>query len=209
MEHRLSALHQLHFHSRFDPWFNGLGRDNCKTRRGSFKCWDLVRLILEILRYMGVNRAYMITNNWLYKHNKANHNKSICISCRIYCKSCQPALHFAFFMVTYYNMGRHISALGTPHFHPQYYIFRPLVRHIFALGTTHFGPQYDTFRPTIRHILAFYTTHFGPQYDTFSALNTTHFGPQYDTFRPPIRPISALNMTHVGAKYDTFRPYSC
>ena len=34
------------------PGFNGLGRVNCKMRRESFKCWDLVRLILEILRYL-------------------------------------------------------------------------------------------------------------------------------------------------------------
>ena len=30
------------------PGFNGLGKDNCKTRRGSFMFWDLVRLISEI-----------------------------------------------------------------------------------------------------------------------------------------------------------------
>ena len=33
------------------PVFNGLSRDNGKTRQESFKFWDLVRLILEILRY--------------------------------------------------------------------------------------------------------------------------------------------------------------
>ena len=33
------------------PGFNGLGKDICKTRRESFKFWDLVCLILEILRY--------------------------------------------------------------------------------------------------------------------------------------------------------------
>ena len=31
------------------PGFNSLGRDNCKMRRLSFKLWDSVRLILEIL----------------------------------------------------------------------------------------------------------------------------------------------------------------
>ena len=30
--------------------FNGLGKDNCKTRPESFKFCDLVRLILKILR---------------------------------------------------------------------------------------------------------------------------------------------------------------
>ena len=33
------------------PGFNGLGNDNRKTGRESFKFWDLVRLILGILRY--------------------------------------------------------------------------------------------------------------------------------------------------------------
>ena len=33
------------------PGFSGLGTDNCKTRRESFKFWHLVRLILETLRY--------------------------------------------------------------------------------------------------------------------------------------------------------------
>ena len=32
----------------FTHGFNGLGKNNCKTIRESFKCWDLVRLILEI-----------------------------------------------------------------------------------------------------------------------------------------------------------------
>ena len=30
------------------PGFNGLAKDECKTRWKSFKFWDLVRLILEI-----------------------------------------------------------------------------------------------------------------------------------------------------------------
>ena len=34
----------------FTPGFNGLGWDNCKTRRESFKYWDLMRLISKILR---------------------------------------------------------------------------------------------------------------------------------------------------------------
>ena len=33
------------------PGFNRLGKDKCKTRRESFKFWDMVRLILESLRY--------------------------------------------------------------------------------------------------------------------------------------------------------------
>ena len=34
--------------------FNRLGKDKCKTRGESFKFWDLVRLILDILRYITV-----------------------------------------------------------------------------------------------------------------------------------------------------------
>ena len=33
------------------PGFNGLGKDNYKMRWEAFKFWDLVRLILETLRY--------------------------------------------------------------------------------------------------------------------------------------------------------------
>ena len=32
--------------------FSGLGKDNCKTRRETLKCRDLVRLILETLQYI-------------------------------------------------------------------------------------------------------------------------------------------------------------
>ena len=34
------------------PGFNGLGKDNCKTRRGTFTFWNLVWLILEIWGYV-------------------------------------------------------------------------------------------------------------------------------------------------------------
>ena len=44
------------------PGFNGLRKGNCKTRRESFKFWDLVCLILDILRhvYMQDNYVYII-----------------------------------------------------------------------------------------------------------------------------------------------------
>ena len=34
----------------FTPGFNALGKDNCKTRRETFKFWDLVRIALEARR---------------------------------------------------------------------------------------------------------------------------------------------------------------
>ena len=40
--------------STLTPGFNGLGKDNYKMRRETFKFWDLVRLILETLRYYTV-----------------------------------------------------------------------------------------------------------------------------------------------------------
>ena len=47
------------------PGFNGLGKDNCKTRRDSFKFLDLVPLILEILRYVWLPATeYMIRWWW-------------------------------------------------------------------------------------------------------------------------------------------------
>ena len=48
----LSALLQLHFHSRLDIWLQG-GKDSRKTVRESFTSRDSVRLILETGRYLG------------------------------------------------------------------------------------------------------------------------------------------------------------
>ena len=56
----------------FTPGFSGLGKDNCKTRRGSFKFCDLVRRILEILRYF---------------------HTSVCFSC-IFIFPCSPDLWY-------------------------------------------------------------------------------------------------------------------
>ena len=52
---------------RFDltPGFNGLGNDNCKMRRESFKFWGLVHLILEILQYFVWAMRRFI--NYVYK----------------------------------------------------------------------------------------------------------------------------------------------
>ena len=44
------------------PGFSGLGKDNCKTRRETFKFWDLVHLVLEILQH--------------YYQTTTQHNKS-------------------------------------------------------------------------------------------------------------------------------------
>ena len=48
--HCLSALFQLHLHSiiNLTPGFNGLDKDNYKTRRETFKFFYLVWLILEV-----------------------------------------------------------------------------------------------------------------------------------------------------------------
>ena len=35
------------------PGFNELGKDNYNRRRETFKCWDLVRLILEVRQHIG------------------------------------------------------------------------------------------------------------------------------------------------------------
>ena len=40
--------------------FKGFGKDSRKVVRDSFKCWDLVRLILETWRYM----SYMFAVLW-------------------------------------------------------------------------------------------------------------------------------------------------
>ena len=38
--------------STWTPDFNALGKDNCKMRRETFKFWNLVRLVLEVWRYV-------------------------------------------------------------------------------------------------------------------------------------------------------------
>ena len=45
-----AAPTNLHLHSRLNV--KGFGNDSRKTPRESFKCWDLVRLILETWRYI-------------------------------------------------------------------------------------------------------------------------------------------------------------
>ena len=44
------------------PHFSGLGKDDCKTRWESFKFWDLVLLMLEILRCILVKILIQICN---------------------------------------------------------------------------------------------------------------------------------------------------
>ena len=67
LEHRLSALLQLHLHS--EPTFNGCGKGNCKMRRETFKFVDLVHLILETWRYvtdlMTVSQSILSSGNCL------------------------------------------------------------------------------------------------------------------------------------------------
>ena len=46
MEHRLSALLQLHLHSHLNTCLSGLDKSNCLTRRETLTFWDLVLLIL-------------------------------------------------------------------------------------------------------------------------------------------------------------------
>ena len=47
--------------------FNRLGKDNCKTRRETFKFWDLVRLILEVWRY-----SVMLVLNYRNEYNSSD-----------------------------------------------------------------------------------------------------------------------------------------
>ena len=51
LEDRLSALLQLHLHSQLNTWLQWIEWRNCKRIQETFKFWDLVRLILEVLRY--------------------------------------------------------------------------------------------------------------------------------------------------------------
>ena len=46
------------------PGFNGLGKDSFKMRREAFKFWDLVRLILETLRYILITLTSSSLDSW-------------------------------------------------------------------------------------------------------------------------------------------------
>ena len=46
--HRLSALPQLHLHSRLNNWLQWIGQRQLQDRREILKFWNSVRLILEI-----------------------------------------------------------------------------------------------------------------------------------------------------------------
>ena len=60
------------------PGFNEMGKDNCKTRWESFKFWDLVRLILEILRYTSFMEA-LIQKSWADESISKSHTESVII----------------------------------------------------------------------------------------------------------------------------------
>ena len=105
--HTVKSLYKTHFSMQLDCWslrcswsiacrrcsnyifilnltpgFNGLGKDNYKMIREAFKFWDLVRLILETLRYVyflcflrnisaceSIHIQYMVTS----RHGNAFH----------------------------------------------------------------------------------------------------------------------------------------
>ena len=86
------------------PGFSRLGKDKGKTRRESFRFWDLVRLILEILRVLLHWMKYMVINSWYQTTTK--HNKTWTV--RIFLG---PTLHESTIMVT-----TPMSNMLLPHF---------------------------------------------------------------------------------------------
>ena len=61
---QMSALLQLHLHSRLNTWFHCLGKVSDKTRRESFKFCHLMRLILGILSKAICGTGAHFTNNY-------------------------------------------------------------------------------------------------------------------------------------------------
>ena len=66
------------------PSFTGLGKDNCKKRRETFRFWDLVRLVLEVLRYFITLPRWVkihvlsFQNRDLFREDETIHNTVIC-----------------------------------------------------------------------------------------------------------------------------------
>ena len=52
LEHRLSALLQLHLHSRLSNWLHWIGKRQLNDETGNIKFGDLMPLILEISWYI-------------------------------------------------------------------------------------------------------------------------------------------------------------
>ena len=66
LEHGLSVLLQLYLHSSLDV-LRGLDKDNCKTRQGSFKFGDLVRLILQCCSFYHLISCYLACGIYVYR----------------------------------------------------------------------------------------------------------------------------------------------
>ena len=47
------------------PGFNELGKENCKTRRETFKFWDLMKLILEVWQSFWLAHTAFLVGYWL------------------------------------------------------------------------------------------------------------------------------------------------
>ena len=58
------------------PGLNELGKDNCKTRQETFKFWDLVQLILDILRYVehSLHHCHHISDHHCLSTINTNHS---------------------------------------------------------------------------------------------------------------------------------------
>ena len=52
------------------PGFNGLGKDDCKTRQETFNFWDLVLLIQEVLGYVIISQAAITVTTILSSYLK-------------------------------------------------------------------------------------------------------------------------------------------
>ena len=71
--------------------FNGLRQDNCKTRRETFKVWDLVRITLKVRRYfrkLQIIFALRIVSPLRWRHNDhtgvSNHQPRDCLLNRLF-----------------------------------------------------------------------------------------------------------------------------
>ena len=101
------------------PGFNGLGKDNCKTRQDTFKFWDLVRLtldftVVQIQHYCWVSLSdFKVTEMfWLYPILLLLETVMSYDKISIYLTNGDPGTHFPFDFISAIQFWWNIQSIG-------------------------------------------------------------------------------------------------
>ena len=103
------------------PGFNGLSKDNCNRIQETFKLWDLVQLILEVLQYMLECWIYWPRLLPFHPHNFSDNGQKYSMSydsghCQCFCKTdinVYVKFEINFYLQCHTRLYRWISARKT------------------------------------------------------------------------------------------------